>query len=128
MAKRVLTVDDIDGSEDATTTTFGFDGQMFEIDLAQKNLTKLRSVLTPFMESGRRTGRTSMTPKSNNGKPQSMATEQLNAIRDWARKNGYPNVSDKGRIPGEVLLAFEAAQATPEPKSPPVKKVEPPVT
>ncbi|MGH8918096.1 MAG: histone-like nucleoid-structuring protein Lsr2, partial [Actinomycetes bacterium] len=27
------------------------------------------------------------------------------AIREWARKNGY-NVSDRGRIPAEVLDAY----------------------
>lgn len=34
--------------------------------------------------------------------------EQLTSIRDWARKNGY-SVSDRGRIPSDVLEAYDAA-------------------
>jgi len=34
--------------------------------------------------------------------------EQLGAIREWARANGH-KVNDRGRIPGEVEAAFQAA-------------------
>lgn len=34
--------------------------------------------------------------------------EQTRAIRDWANSNGY-QVSSRGRIPGEIEEAYEAA-------------------
>ncbi|EUA49714.1 protein lsr2 [Mycobacteroides abscessus subsp. bolletii 1513] len=38
----------------------------------------------------------------------SIDREQSAAIREWARKNGH-NVSSRGRIPAEVVDAFNAA-------------------
>ena len=57
MAKTVSVVisDDLDGSPDAETVSFGFDGHSYEIDLGKKNLAKLEKSLQPFMEAGRKT-------------------------------------------------------------------------
>ena len=30
-------------------------------------------------------------------------------VRAWARKNGWPNISDRGRVSAEVMEAYEAA-------------------
>ena len=38
------------------------------------------------------------------------ATAPLKSIRAWAKKNGH-NVSDRGRLPAEVLQAWQTAQA-----------------
>ena len=56
MAKSTTThvSDDIDGSADAQTVTFGFQGVAYSIDLGQKNLDKLTKALTPFIEHATR--------------------------------------------------------------------------
>jgi hypothetical protein len=106
MAKTtVVTVtDDIDGSEGAETVTFSFDGQTYEIDLAEKNLAKFQKSLRPFIDSGRRAAR--------NGSPSSTHTKasrkDSGAIRAWATEQGL-TVSGRGRIPAVVIAKYEAA-------------------
>ena len=55
-----------------------------------------------------RRGRPKGSGTSAPAKPKRPA-EQLQQIRLWARSNGYPDLSDRGRIPAEVEAAFEAA-------------------
>ncbi len=44
----------------------------------------------------------------------SPADRELNrAIRTWARANGWPNMADFGRLPAEVVQAYERARAHP---------------
>jgi len=82
----------------------------YEIDLTPNNAAKLRNRLADFVDTARRTGGrvkrgatpTGITPSSNR--------EQTKAIRDWARQNGH-KLSDRGRIPANVIEEFEAAHA-----------------
>ena len=37
-----------------------------------------------------------------------LSKEQLQAVRDWAVKNGY-DVAPRGRVKAEILDAFDAA-------------------
>jgi hypothetical protein len=53
-------------------------------------------------------GRSSVEDSSGVGRPG--RTEQTRAIREWARANGY-QVSERGRIAGHIIEAFEAAHA-----------------
>lgn len=112
MARKTVLLDDLESSEvdaDAGTVHFALEGQEYEIDLSVKNATKLRSVLQPFITAARRPS-TPQRKKTNSHA--SVASEQLQAIREWARRNGH-QVSDKGRIPGEIMHAFEAQQHGP---------------
>lgn len=109
MAKKVTVtlVDDVDGEAPADETVeFGVDGVTYEIDLSSKNAEKLRNQLSTWVEHARRvSGRGS----SGSGRGRaSIDREQSAAIREWARKNGH-NVSSRGRIPAEVVDAFNAA-------------------
>lgn len=114
MAKKVTVtlVDDVDGEAAADETVeFGIDGVTYEIDLSSKNAEKLRNQLAGWVEharrvSGRRRGRGSSSG-SGRGRA-SIDREQSAAIREWARKNGH-SVSSRGRIPAEVVDAFNAA-------------------
>jgi hypothetical protein len=56
MAKTTITSvsDDIDGTPDAETVTFEFQGVAYSIDLAQKNLDKLTKSLAPFIDNATR--------------------------------------------------------------------------
>ena len=57
MAKRVevTLVDDVDGSEADETVQLTVDGTAVEIDLSTVNAGRLRDVLAPYLEAGRRT-------------------------------------------------------------------------
>lgn len=111
MAQRVSVtlVDDLDGSEAEETVEFGIDGVAYEIDLSKGNAGKLRESLEAFVSNARKAGgrRKSSVParRSSGGGRASVDREQNAAIREWARKNGF-NVSDRGRIPAEVLDAY----------------------
>jgi len=106
MAKTVSVVitDDLDGSPDAQTVAFGFDGQSYEIDLAKKNFAKLEKSLQPFMDAGRRTAQR-RTAKAARGV--SSRVDRA-AVRAWAAEQGL-QVSERGRISSEVMSKYEAA-------------------
>src|SRR6185295_17664750 len=100
MAKKVSTslVDDLDANTAADeTVAFTLDGVAYEIDLSTKNAKKLRAVLQPWVDAGRRVGggrRSSIVGARRT------ATEprESAAIRVWARNHGY-QVARRGRIP-----------------------------
>ncbi|MFC0112575.1 histone-like nucleoid-structuring protein Lsr2 [Kibdelosporangium aridum] len=112
MAQKVLVqlVDDLDGtsSDDITTVTFGLDGVTYEIDLTANNAAKLRNQLGDFVDHARRTGGRVKRGTSPKAVAPAANREQTKAIRDWARQNGF-ELSDRGRIPINVIEAFEAA-------------------
>jgi hypothetical protein len=56
MAQRVVVVDDLDGSEGASTITFALQGRPYEIDLNDKNVDKLQKALQPFIDKARPAG------------------------------------------------------------------------
>jgi Lsr2 len=110
MARTVTVVitDDIDGSPDAQTVTFGYQGQQFEIDLAEKNhvafLTSLKSFIdAAHIDSGRR------RPRGNAaGRSSSSPSVDRAAVRAWAEQQGI-QVAERGRISAELLEKYEAA-------------------
>jgi Lsr2 len=107
MAKTVSVVvtDDLDGSPEAETVAFAFNGQSYEIDLAQKNLAKFEKSLRPFIDAGRRTAnRRTAKPARGSG-----ARIDRAAVRTWAASQGI-KVSERGRISADVLRQYEAAQ------------------
>lgn len=106
MAQKVLVslVDDLDGSEADETVEFGLDGVTYQIDLSADNAEELRDALAQYIEHARRAGGRKRTSRSGGAAP-TVDREQNQAIRAWARKNGY-QVSDRGRIPTDIVDAF----------------------
>lgn len=109
MAKQTLVTvtDDIDGSDNAETVEFEAFGVRYSIDLCKKNRTKLEAALTPFIDAATvvkapRAFRVRAVAKQAVGKDQNAA------IRQWAIREGY-EVSQRGRIPGEVVEAYHAS-------------------
>ncbi len=101
----VIVKDDLDGSEGAETVTFTFDGVTYEIDLSEKNRTKLQKAVAPYIEAGRRISRNrSRTTASRH----SGARVDRAAVRVWAKENGL-KVSERGRISADVMAQYEAA-------------------
>ncbi|HEX8304806.1 MAG TPA: Lsr2 family protein [Jatrophihabitans sp.] len=112
MAKTVVTTDDIDGSPNAETVTFSFDGRSFEIDLSKKSRAALEKALKPYIDAGRSVGgRTTRSSGGGGGRGRSRrsGSVDLAAVRAWAAENGIA-VSDRGRISGSVLEQYQAAQ------------------
>lgn len=99
-------VDDLDGSAASESVTFALDGIGYEIDLNEKNAAALRKALGKYVENARRTGKVN----GAKGARKTPAATGPNAreVRAWAQSNGY-DVPDRGRIPADVLDAFNAA-------------------
>jgi hypothetical protein len=108
--REVRLIDDLDGDAADETIEFGVDGRNYEIDLSTANATKLRDALATYVAAARRTGgrRRGGAAARTVARPSTADREQNQAIRDWARKRGM-NVSDRGRIPAEVLTAYHQA-------------------
>jgi Lsr2 len=107
MAKTVSVVvnDDIDGSPNAETVTFGLDGVTYEIDLAKKNRAKLEREFAPYIEAGRRLSRT--RGRATGSRSPSPRVDRA-AVRAWANEHGL-KVSERGRISAAVMERYEAA-------------------
>ena len=138
MAKKVIIVDDIDGTEGdgIVTHLFSLGSDFYEIDLCPQNLLMLRAALEPFVSAGRRVR--SGNPHEPEPAPRQQDNSALDipaparalaaaprrsgqdksaldfprpqrlAIREWARDNGY-DVGDRGRFSQEVLAAYREA-------------------
>lgn len=108
MARKVIETitDDIDGSEGAETISFSLDGVSYEIDLAERNATKLYDALKPYREAGRKISGTGASKRSSGRRK--APTHDLDAVRAWASKNGH-KVAERGRIAQSVLDAYDAA-------------------
>jgi hypothetical protein len=102
-SKTIVTLeDDLDGGEADETLTFGLDGRQYEIDLSEKNATKLRTALAQYVAAGRRAGRIPDQRRPTGGSDGNAAV-----IREWAKANGY-EMNDRGRIPLEIREAYAA--------------------
>jgi Lsr2 len=106
--KTVVTFeDDLDGSEAEGTVTFAFNSVQYEIDLSKKNADKLAKAFEPYVAGGRKVS-VRTAGRSSRGASSSPRKQDQSAVREWARGEGL-KVSDRGRIPAEVLARYEAA-------------------
>jgi Lsr2 len=115
MAERLVRqlIDDLDGTEipdgKGEQVEFAVRGVAYRIDLSQGNVAKFEKALAPFIESatkvGGRRGRPRGTRHASSG---ARSKEELSDIRAWAAKHGH-KVSARGRIPGDVVQAYQAA-------------------
>ena len=130
MAKRVIhrLIDDLDGLPADETVIFGLDGAHYEIDLSASNAEQFRRAVAPFVAGATKVGRAPIG--ASRGRAASVTgaatprrttrdRERLAHIRTWAQANGH-QIKDRGRIPADVISAYERAQqAPPEPTTPP---------
>jgi hypothetical protein len=109
MAQKVETFyeDDIDGGTADETVTFGLDGRAYEIDLSEKNATKLRKALAPYLSAGRRAGRV-VRPSGIRSSLAATGPGDAAAMRAWALENGH-EVSARGRVPAYIREAYQSA-------------------
>jgi hypothetical protein len=107
MAQRVVQtlIDDLDGGEADESLGFVWEGIEYRIDLSEKNADKFRKVMAPYLTSAQRIGGRTRRTKTAAVPAVSNAAE----VRAWAIESGY-QVPDRGRIPGDVRAAYDAAQ------------------
>jgi nucleoid-associated protein Lsr2 len=85
------------------TRRFSLDGRDYEIDLCAKHSQKLDEVIQRYAEHARRaSARPGRTKRRTTAHRQHSA-----AIRTWAKEAGIA-VSDRGRIPADVVNRYEA--------------------
>jgi hypothetical protein len=112
MAQKTIVelIDDLDGGKADESVTFGIDGVEYAIDLSSKHAKKLRESLAGYVEKAQRVGgrkqRGSGAAKTSVKAGGDKAQNQ--AIREWARNQGE-QISDRGRIPVEIAIRFQAA-------------------
>jgi hypothetical protein len=100
---QILYVDDIDGSEADGTIRFGLGGADYEIDLNKKHADQLATTIRPYIDAGRKVS--SSRRAARGSRP---ARHNQSDIRAWARSQGL-KISDRGRIPADVLAKYESA-------------------
>jgi hypothetical protein len=97
-------VDDIDGSQAAVTVRFTYDGASYEIDLNQEHADKFDEAIGPYVQAARLLSR----PRRPQPASPRRGRHDQSQVRAWAREQGL-TVSERGRIPAEVLTRYEAA-------------------
>lgn len=107
MSREIITIlkDDIDGSEATETIEFTFAGIAYSIDLSTSNADKFRKDVAKYIDNATRTGGRAAR---GTGAGRSKSSEDLDAIRLWARANGH-EVGDRGRIKQDIKDAYYAA-------------------
>jgi hypothetical protein len=102
----VLLVDDIDGSDANETIKFGLDGTHYEIELNSDHAQELRGQLSRYIKAARKvTGSAGRSPRVRRATENDARNKE---IRNWARERNL-DVNNRGRIPGDVVTQFEAA-------------------
>lgn len=107
VAKTTITklIDDLDGGEGHETVRFVLDGQSYEIDLSAKNASRLRSVMSPYLQNATRLpGRSAPAgrPSARGRAAAPTERDQNRAIRAWAERKGLA-IALRGRIRQEIV-------------------------
>jgi len=106
-------IDDWDGvSEAHKTVRFSYEGKHYEMDLSVDNHNMVHGKFGEFIGKAREVktasrGRRGATHKVTRTATTAANKEYLNAVREWARLNGY-TVADRGRVPNHVIEAYDA--------------------
>lgn len=114
MAKKMVLIDDLDGSEAEETVKFGIDGDTYEVDLNKGNAETLRTMLAPYRKVARPTRKANGS--SQNRTPASATKARRttrkvgvsdNEIRQWAQEKGIA-VKAIGRVPKVIREQYLA--------------------
>jgi len=104
---QTLFIDDIDGSAADGTVRFGLDGADYEIDLNTGHAQALRDALARYITSARRVGSKPQRPARVSRKAPASGVNSTD-VREWAKAQGI-EVKDRGRVPAELVVKFQAA-------------------
>jgi hypothetical protein len=85
------------------TRSFSLDGRDYEIDLCERHSQKFDETMRRFADRARK-----VSSKVGKTKRRTTAHRKRSAeIRAWAKRSGM-DVSDRGRIPSQVIAKYEA--------------------
>ena len=118
MAQRTVIqlTDDLDGKAipdgKGETVRFSFDRQDYEIDLGDKNAKAMRDALSSYVAAARRVAGASRGSRSRGGRSGGAPSREYDpkAVRAWAESQGL-KVSQRGRVPAELVARFQEANA-----------------
>lgn len=97
--------DDVSGGPADGTVRFAVGGAEYEIDLNKKNAKAFRKALAPYVEHARKAGRGQRRRRVRT----TSSRERSADIRAWAKTQGIA-VSDRGRIPANIVEQYDAAK------------------
>lgn len=97
---QVVLIDDVDGGPADETVSFALDGIHYEIDLAARRASELRSAMEPWVGRARRVG-----TRSSRSARSARASGDVAKIRVWAKAHGFA-VNERGRISADVRQAY----------------------
>ena len=102
MARKVMLVDDLDGSPADETVSITYKGSEYTLDLSSDNAGALDNALHPFL---------SKATRNSKKRPRSSAADKAknDSIREWARAAGH-EIPMRGRIPESIRHAYETRQ------------------
>ena len=102
----IILIDDIDGSDADRTIQFALNGSLYEIDLSEANARQLESALAPFIDKA-----TKVPSHRGAGDTRRSATSRSLSrnVRAWAKNHGI-TVSDRGRVPNDIVDQYKASQ------------------
>ncbi|MGB3302404.1 histone-like nucleoid-structuring protein Lsr2 [Gordonia sp. (in: high G+C Gram-positive bacteria)] len=110
MAKKTVIqiVDDLDGAEldEFETVQWSLDGKNLEFDTSPEHAEEFRNLVATYVAVSRPSSRGGATRRSAPAGGRSGIDTR--AVRKWATENGY-TVSDRGRIPADIVAAYNAA-------------------
>jgi hypothetical protein len=104
---QTLFIDDLDGSFAEGTVRFGLDGTEYEIDLNEEHAKALRDALARYVSAARRASGGARRP-ARSGRRASPSGLNTTEVREWAKAQGI-EVKDRGRVPAELVVKFQAA-------------------
>jgi hypothetical protein len=116
MGRKTVLVDDLDGSElpeDTRPINLSFGRTSYALYLSEDNHGKLLEAVEPFIANAEEVNNTA-TPASS-----SADKEKMKRVREWAKSTGFKftdaqgnekTLGDRGRIPDEVVKAYEASK------------------
>src|SRR5688500_8037439 len=100
-----------EATDDATAVTLGWGREQWELDLCPTHNAELSSQFDTWTAKARRTGSSRGGGGSARRTGTFGTTTDANAVREWAKANGY-KVGEKGRIAADVRQAYDAANAS----------------
>jgi hypothetical protein len=85
------------------TRAFSLDGRDYEIDLCEKHSQKFDEAVQRFADKARKVSTRMSRPKRRTAAHRQRSAD----IRAWAKRSGI-EVSDRGRIPAQVIAKYDA--------------------
>jgi allantoicase len=103
--RRVILIDDLDGSEATQTMRFALDGVAYELELNDRNAAAMRESLQRYVAASRPVGTRLLAP----GEVRHVSVGyDPKAVRAWA-SSWKVKIPSRGRIPQSVVDEYHAA-------------------